>query len=397
MNFTDSNISTLEVREKKYDVRDTKLPGWVVRVEVSGRKTFYFVYNFGGRARWYRIGPTAMGAATAKVIAKELIGVTSGRDRDPHAERATSRASATGVTFQQLQQRHVEEFAKKHNKRWDQADYLIRKYVLPKWVNIRATEITRAHVKQLFGSIAAPQVANQVKYAVSAVFKFGVDEEVVNQNPCKGVRDNPTQSRDRVLFKTEMGVFWKACESVNPVKAAALKTILLTGQRPGEVSHMRREHIRDGWWELPGQPVPELGWPGTKNASSHRVWLSYKVRELIGEGTSGFVFANERSNAVSDLGLAMREISASCNFDPTVTPHDLRRSAGTLITGRGHGREALDRILNHRKKGVTEVYDRHDYAEADKIIMEDLANAITSAVEGNRSDNVVTAKFSKVK
>jgi len=27
---------------------------------------------------------------------------------------------------------------------------------------------------------------------------------------------------------------------------------------------MRVEHIEDGWWTLPGQPIPELVWPGTK-------------------------------------------------------------------------------------------------------------------------------------
>ena len=34
--------------------------------------------------------------------------------------------------------------------------------------------------------------------------------------------------------------------------STALKAILLLGQRPGEVTHMRREHLVDGWWEMPG-------------------------------------------------------------------------------------------------------------------------------------------------
>jgi hypothetical protein len=50
-NFTDANISELAILEKKYEVRDTKLPGLRVRVEGSGTKTFYFVYSFRGRPR----------------------------------------------------------------------------------------------------------------------------------------------------------------------------------------------------------------------------------------------------------------------------------------------------------------------------------------------------------
>jgi hypothetical protein len=60
-----------------------------------------------------------------------------------------------------------------------------------------------------------------------------------------------------------------------------------------------------------------------------------------------------------------------------------------VVAGRGHGRDAMDRILNHRKKSVTDVYDRHDYAAADKLIMEDVGGAIMRLVDGKQEDNVV--------
>ena len=49
-----------------------------------------------------------------------------------------------------------------------------------------------------------------------------------------------------------------ALDKVHPVKATALQVVLLTGQRPGAVAHMRYEHMRDGWWEMPGEFVPNL-------------------------------------------------------------------------------------------------------------------------------------------
>jgi integrase len=395
--LTDLNVSNLEVRKKKYEVWDTQLPWLCVRVEGSGTKTFYFVYSRNGRARWFRIGPEALGAKQAKIMARELIGDVA-RGRDPQAERSAQRTNC--VTFAQLHHRYLEEHAKKRNKSWEQANSLMIKYVLRPWGDLSAAEITRPQVRALFGKISAdrPPTANSVKAAISAVFAFAVKEEVVAVNPCEGIEDNDVSSRDRVLFETEMPVFWEGCELVDPVRAAALKAILLTGQRPGEVSHMRREHIRDNWWEMPGRPEPELKWPGTKNGSSHRIWLSAPVRELIAAigDEAGFVFASERGNAVGNLDEAMRRISAAQGLTPPVRPHDLRRTAGTTITGRGHGREAMDRILNHRKKSVGDIYDRHDYAAADKRIMEDLANAIIEAVEGRPQDNVVAA-FKKMK
>ena len=47
---------------------------------------------------------------------------------------------------------------------------------------------------------------------------------------------------------------------------AALKPILLTGQRPGEITHMRGEHIRDGWWEMSGEPCRTSAGRGRRTA-----------------------------------------------------------------------------------------------------------------------------------
>jgi integrase len=69
-------------------------------------------------------------------------------------------------------------------------------------------------------------------------------------------------------------------------------------------------------------------------------------------------------------------------------PHDLRRTHGTLITGLGFGRDAMNRIQNHRDGGIASVYDRHSYADENKRIMEAVANKIMTLVEG-APDNVV--------
>jgi integrase len=55
------------------------------------------------------------------------------------------------------------------------------------------------------------------------------------------------------------------------------------------------------------------------------------------------------------------------------TPHDLRRTHGTTVTGLGFGRDAMNRIQNHREGGIASVYDRHQYAEENKKVMEAVA------------------------
>jgi integrase len=53
-----------------------------------------------------------------------------------------------------------------------------------------------------------------------------------------------TQSRERVLSDSELPQFWAEFDKAG-VDGMALKLILLTGQRPGEVCAMRYEHIVD--------------------------------------------------------------------------------------------------------------------------------------------------------
>jgi integrase len=227
---------------------------------------------------------------------------------------------------------------------------------------------------------------------VSAVFSWAVKQEVVGTNPCRGIDRNATRSRERVLSDSEVPRFWSAFDDAGLIASSALKTILLTGQRPGEVAHMRREHLKDGWWEMPGVPVQALDWPGTKNGESHRIWLPQPVQAILaelGDGvTTGFVFAGERGRPVNPLDAVMRAACAKLGVE-RATPHDLRRTHGSTITALSFGRDAMNRIQNHREGGIASVYDRHGYAEETKRVMEAVAAKIMALVEGRSADSKV--------
>jgi integrase len=213
----------------------------------------------------------------------------------------------------------------------------VTKHLLPRWSKLKTIDIRRSDVKTLIGNIAAPIVANQTLAAASAIFSWGIAEELtlLTVNPCIDVKRNKTNKRKRILSDSELSQFWTAFENIGFVEGMALKMLLLLGQRPGEVAHLRTEHVVDGWWEMPGDPVPKLSWPGTKNAASHRVWLPAPALEILKEmDTTGPVFAGTRGGPVSGLDKDMREICEKLGIarDQRATPHDLRRTHGTMIT-----------------------------------------------------------------
>ena len=272
-------------------------------------------------------------------------------------------------SFEQVAQRYLKEYARKRNKSWRQADALVTKYLLPRWSKFDIGSIRRADVKAAIAAIAAPILANQVLAAASAVFGWAVRQEIIAANPCIGVERNDTTSRERVLSDAEIAAFW-------PHLSAPLKMILLAGQRPGEISHLHPAHVVDDrWWAMPGAPDLATSWPGTKNAHSHRVWLSEPVHELLPDVLAAVTRAGQMQQD-------MRNICAKLGIKDKVTPHDLRRTFCSQLTALGFGRDAMNRVTNHKEGGIADVYDRHRYQEENKKIMETVARHILAIAEG---------------
>jgi integrase len=346
--------------------------GLALTVQPSGHRAWKCVYSLRGRgARWYHLGDArAITLADARKLASKIMYQVA-EGGDPHADRLALRGRGS---FEQVAQRYLEEHARRRNKSWRQSDALVRKYLLPRWAKLDIGNIRRTDVKAAIAAIAAPVLANQVLAAASPIFSWAMRQEIIAANPCAGVERNETTSRERVLSDAELVAFW-------PHLSAPLKMVLLTGQRPGEGAHLHRAHvIDDRWWVMPGAPDVKTGWPGTKNAQSHRIWLSEPVHELILD-----VLAARTGRMQQE----MRAICSELGVGEKVTPHDLRRTFCSKVTALGFGRDAMNRVTNHKEGGIADVYDRHRYQEENKKIMETVARHIMTIAEHGESTNVI--------
>jgi integrase len=356
---------------------DTLQRGLVLRVQPSGHLAWKCVYSISGRgSRWYHLGDARAIAldAARRLAGKLMVQVAEGGD--PHADRLALRGRGS---FEQVSQRYLKEHASKRNKSWRQAVALVTKHLLPRWSKLDIGSIRRADVKAAIMAIAAPVLANQVLAAASAIFSWAMRQEIIAANPCLGVEKNGTTSRERVISDTELAAFW-------PHLSAPLKMILLTGQRPGEVAHFHPRHVVDDrWWAMPGAPDPKTSWPGTKNAQSHRVWLSEPVLELIPD-------VLEACTRSGQMPRDMRDICTRLGVSEKVTPHDLRRSFCSRLTALGFGRDAMNRVTNHRDGGIADVYDRYKYATENKTIMETVARHILAIAEHGGPANVIALR-----
>jgi integrase len=382
--LTQIYVARISPQPKTFCAWDTEQKGLALLVRPNGYKAYKVAYAFQGRTRWYHLAAVnEISLGQARRLAQEVM-YQKAQGKDPQGEKRAQRQSGT---FADLVESYFSQHAEKANRSWKQARYLIDRHLLPRWGGLVPSAITRAQVKALMREVTAPVLANQTLAAASAIFSWAIREEEVagvTVNPCLKVKRNVVTSRERILSDSELPKFWSAF-SQQGLPGETLKLILLTGQRPGEVSAMKREHIRDGWWEMPGEPVAELGWPGTKNGRSHRVWLPGPAVEQP-RGAMRFPSVTKLK-----LSATMGAVCAQLGVTEKVTPHDLRRTHGTFVTRLGFGREAMNRIQNHVEGGIGSVYDRYGYADETQRIMEAVAGEIVRLAEGRPAEAKVVA------
>src|SRR3974390_814970 len=124
-----------------YLVWDTKQHGLALRVQPTGARAWKCIYSRHGRPRWLHLGDAAIvDLEKARAMALEaMLAVTKGGD--PAADKRAERGAGT---FAELASKYVEQYAKKHNKSWQQAAALVRRYPIERWGKLQTSAITRS-------------------------------------------------------------------------------------------------------------------------------------------------------------------------------------------------------------------------------------------------------------
>ena len=83
--LTQTMIASIPIPEKRTDYRDSAVQGLTLRVEPSGRKSWYLDYKFDGRRRWWFIGRAAyISLSDARREAHAFLGILA-KGKDPLA------------------------------------------------------------------------------------------------------------------------------------------------------------------------------------------------------------------------------------------------------------------------------------------------------------------------
>jgi integrase len=367
---------------------DAKLKGLsLVPLQQGSTKTWWFHFTSpdGRRAR-VKLGTyPSMRLAVARSSALEARALLEAGG-DPRAHKAG------GMTVAML----VESYIVKHVRPLRNAYQIerrVRKNVVPIIGTVRLADLHRRDINRVIDAILArgrPVEANNVFSDVRAMLRWAVKRGDLDHNPIVGMSlPSPVRFSDRALSEPEVAQLWAAlptalARAVDTQRI--LKLCLITGQRIGEVAGIIRAELdlsaRE--WRLPARR--------SKNKHPHTIPLSGMALGVIGEALADASGERLFGIASKEAGRRVREARDAIGIAHW-SPHDLRRSALTLMAKLGVAPVVIGHVANHRtttKAGVTlGVYVQHSYEEEKRRALDLWAERLQAIVSGKATADVI--------
>lgn len=373
--FTDAKIRGLRKPEKR-TILFEEGSGFGIRLEPSGRKSFILFYWFNGKKDGVTLGQyPKLSLADAHLKVAEIKRKIE-KGEDPKVQiKEIQRANRNFYTVGDLCDEYIERYAKVKKKSWKEDQRILVKDIIPIWKRRKASDVKRKDVIHLLDTIVergAEIQANRTLAVIRRMFNFALERDILEFSPCNAVKAPAKENIiDRVLSDQEIKTLWNQldeCKLMDRRIALSLKLMLLTAQRKVECLNLKYSEIdSSGWWIIPKEI--------SKNGKPHRVFLSPQAKELISLARellpeSDWVFPSPRTGKSflgSSIDHALRKTRVKKIIKIDFTPHDLRRTASSMMTAMGIPLLTVSKILNHAEAGVTaKHYDHYAYDKEKK-------------------------------
>jgi integrase len=244
----------------------------------------------------------------------------------------------------------------------------IRKWVHPSWKGKRISEISRSDVHNLiFREMeAAPSKHTQknVLKMVKRIFQMACEENILDRNPCVGVRVKLPEANLTVLNSGEVEKFLNEAKAVNHRFYAVWVAALMTGMRSGELLALQWNNV-----DLDSKLIrvecswsSKVGFMPTKTKTSRVVPISegllgfLKVLKLQ-KGSSNFVLPRLWEWEQGNQAQITREFCTAAGVTP-VRFHDLRATFITNLLAKGVALARVMSIVGHAELKTTNGYLR---------------------------------------
>lgn len=384
MKLTKTAVDKLEPREKPWIIYDSEVKGFGVRVGRSGGKAWIVEYRPGAGGRGVATKRVKLGDTTVLTIdearrqARTVLAMARLGD-DLADQRERDRAMPTVEKF-------AEEFLEKHVEAKRKASTLatytdhVNRLIVPALGGKKVHLVTVGMVSDLHlavGKLNGKGIANKMLITLSSMYGWGIKQRRLTSNPVQPVERFPESFQERFLSEDEIaaigaaliegetvGIPWNIDESrptskhvqkkdrrtiIDPDAAAAIRLLLLTGCRKGELFGLRWGEVDlvRGLLFLPDSKTGKK----TVVLSSHALMVLGDM-PVVGE----YVFpGRDPSKPRRDVRRPWITVLRRAGIKHARL-HDLRHTNASIGVGMGIGLPIIGKLLGHVSPTTTQRY-----------------------------------------
>lgn len=412
---------------------DGNRTGFGVQVTPSGTITFYLEYRINNKRKFPKIGKYPfMTLKQARDIAYEWRQlVEQGIDPKEHLNRIKKEAiereerENARVTVQESCQSYIKYKVLKLASEKAIIGYINRD-ILPHIGHKKVDELTKLDCRKLVEQKAErfPNMAKKVLGTLKKYLTWCQNQGYITSNPAESIKPsninvlgNPrgltSTSRERALSRDEIYCLWNGLDSsgIHTTLKLALKMLLITGVRPGEVLGFSMAEVEGRWWTIPAERRAKTNTPHPVYLNNLALSILKAAQEHNTALQSGFVEdaknvklfgSGMKPGSVHSLGQAVRREFRKAKLaikenryenlldffvipstdKKTWTPHDIRRKVRTQLSKMGVNDEVGEAVIGHEKTGMSAVYNQNTYKDQRRDVMTEWNDYLKKIIEG---------------
>ena len=364
---------------------------WLLKREDGGGQWF-LRYTIHGRRREMGLGSAGdVGVKEAREAAEKWRAVVrAGKDPIKERDRESREAernlrTLADVAEDAFEARKAELKGDGKAGRWFTP---LELHVLPKLGKVPVTEIDQRDIRDALAPIwhekadTARKAMNRLNICLKHAAAMGLDVDLQATAKARALLGRQRHKPQNIPAMPWRHVpdFYEALTDKTQTQLA-LRLLILTGVRSAPIRHIHEDQIEGDVWTIPGEAMK-----GRKDATADfRVPLSDEALAVLEEAEEfqrdGYYFANPTKGVISDMAMSQHMKRAKLEF----RPHGFRSSLRDWLAEKTDARyEVAEAVLGHMLGTETaRAYNRTDYLDQRRDLMEQWANHVTSRVGKN--------------